>query len=281
MSLAVEIQDLSKEFTTPFRRRKIQAVSGVSLHIDQGEIYGLIGPNGSGKSTTMKALLGLLAPTQGVCRIFGKDSVKVDSRNDVGYVPENPYFYKHLTGEETLRFYGRLCGLSGRSLRARISDLLEQVSLSHARRQKVGTYSKGMLQRIGLAQALIHEPRLLILDEPTAGVDPVGSREIRDLILSLKEAGKTVFLCSHLLEQVQEICDRVGIIFNGSLKREGTLEELITLKEQCELIAKGDATAQAQLLELAHGVPGLEIVSSGAPKTSLEALFIQMSQEEK
>ncbi len=281
MALAVEINQLSKEFATPFRRKKILAVKGVSLSIAEGEIYGLIGPNGSGKSTTMKALLGLLAPSEGTCQIFGKDSVKVDSRNDVGYVPENPYFYKHLTGEETLRFYGKLCGLSGRKLKERISELLSLVSLEHARKQKVGTYSKGMLQRIGLAQALIHEPRLLILDEPTAGVDPVGSREIRDLILSLKEVGKTVFLCSHLLEQVQEICDRVGIIFNGVLKREGTLDELITMKERLELVATGSPDAQRKLLELAEEMEGIELVSSGAPKTSLESLFIQMSQEEK
>ncbi len=281
MSLAVEIDQLTKEFPTPFRREKIEAVKGVSLSIEEGQIYGLIGPNGSGKSTTMKALLGLLAPTSGTCRIFGRDSVKVDSRQDVGYVPENPYFYKHLTGEETLKFYGKLCGLSGAFLKGRITDLLEQVSLTHARKQKVGTYSKGMLQRIGLAQALIHEPRLLILDEPTAGVDPVGSREIRDLILELKEAGKTVFLCSHLLEQVQAICDRVGIIFNGELKREGTLEELITLKEQFEIVVKGDAESQAKLLATAEEFRGLEVVSSGSPKTSLESLFIQMSKEEK
>jgi len=280
MARAVDVVNLYKEFPTPFRRKKIEAVKDVSLYIDEGEIYGLIGPNGSGKSTAMKALLGLLAPTKGTCQIFGKDSIKVDSRKDVGYVPENPYFYKHLNGEETLKFYGKLCGLSGVKLKNRITELLEQVSLTHARKQKVGTYSKGMLQRIGLAQALIHEPRLLILDEPTAGVDPVGSREIRDMILGLKEAGKTVFLCSHLLEQVQEICDRVGIIFNGVLKQEGTLDELITLKEQFEVVVKGDQKSQDQLLEAAKNMEGLELINSGSPKTSLESLFIKMAKEE-
>jgi len=279
--LAVEIDTLVKEFSSPFRRDKVKAVDQVSLSIEKGQIYGLIGPNGSGKSTTMKALLGLLAPTSGSCKIFGKDSVKVDSRQDVGYVPENPYFYKHLTGEETLKFYGKLCGLRGGALKERISALLAQVSLESAAKRKVGNYSKGMLQRIGLAQALIHKPRLLILDEPTAGVDPVGSREIRDLILSLKEAGQTVFLCSHLLEQVQEICDRVGIIFNGKLKREGTLEELITLRDQLEVVAKGSKEAQERLVEVASGIDDLEVVNVGAPKTSLESLFIQMSKEEE
>jgi len=280
-SLAVEIKNLTKDFPTPFRRKKIRAVEDVSLNIDQGEIYGLIGPNGSGKSTTMKALLGLLAPTEGTCKIFGRDSVKVDSRKDVGYVPENPYFYKHLTGKETLAFYGKLCGLSGKTLSSRIDELLVMVDLERARNQKVGTFSKGMLQRIGLAQALIHEPRLLILDEPTAGVDPVGARGIRDLILSLKEAGKTVFLCSHLLEQVQEICDRVGIIFNGQIKKEGTLDELITLKARLELTASGSPEAQKKLMDLAEGLEGLDVISSGAPKTSLESLFIEMANEEE
>jgi len=279
--LAVDIQNLTKDFPTPFRSKKIRAVEEVSLTIDQGEIYGLIGPNGSGKSTTMKALLGLLAPTSGICRIFGKDSVRVDSRKDVGYLPENPYFYKHLTGQETLTFYGKLCGLSGKALKKRIDELLELVSLEDARKRKVGTYSKGMLQRIGLAQALIHEPRLLILDEPTAGVDPVGSREIRDLIVSLKEAGKTVFLCSHLLEQVQEICDRVGIIFNGQIKREGTLEELITLKDRLEFTVSGSPEKQEKLLAYAKELDGIELLSHGAPKTSLESLFIEMANEEE
>lgn len=279
--LAVEIINLTKEFPTPFRRKKILAAREVSISIKQGEIYGLIGPNGSGKSTTMKALLGLLAPTSGTCRIFGRDSVKVDSRREVGYLPENPYFYKHLTGEETLDFYGKLCGIRGAALKERINTLLKEVDLERARKQKVGTYSKGMLQRIGLAQALIHEPSLLILDEPTAGVDPVGSREIRDLILNLKEAGKTVFLCSHLLEQVQEICDRVGIIFNGEIKKEGTLGELITLRDRLELTVTGSSEGRQQLVKMAEEMEGVEVISSGAPKTSLESLFIQMAYEEE
>lgn len=279
--LAVEIKNLTKDFPSPIRRKKVRAVEDVSLTIEQGEIYGLIGPNGSGKSTTMKALLGLLAPTTGSCEIFGKDSVRVDSRKDVGYLPENPYFYKHLSGAETLAFYGKLCGLSGRILKSRIDDLLSLVSLENARHRKVGTYSKGMLQRIGLAQALIHEPRLLILDEPTAGVDPVGSREIRDLILSLKEGGKTVFLCSHLLEQVQEICDRVGIIFNGEIKREGTLEELITIKDRLEVTMTGSEQAQAEFLQKVQETKGLKLLSHGAPKTSLESLFIEMANQEE
>ncbi|MCF7732628.1 MAG: ABC transporter ATP-binding protein [Akkermansiaceae bacterium] len=272
---AVEIVDLVKDFATSFRRRKLRAVDGVSLRIGAGEVYGLIGPNGSGKSTTMKALLGLVAPTAGTCAIFGRDSLRVDSRQEVGFLPENPYFYKHLSGAETVRFYGRLCGLSGRVLEDRVGEMLALVDLEEARDRRVGGYSKGMLQRIGLAQALVQEPRLLILDEPTAGVDPVGSRQIRDLIFKLRERGITVFLCSHLLEQVQEVCDRVGIIFQGKLVKEGRLEDLISIEDQTEVVLR-DASPElvARIEELAV-TGGAELVRSGRPRTTLERLFLR------
>ena len=276
MALAVEIVQLWKEFPTPFRRKKIEAVKDVSLSIQEGEIYGLIGPNGSGKSTTMKALLGLLAPTKGVCRIFDKDSVKVDSRNDVGYVPENPYFYKHLTGRETLKFYGKLCGMKGKTLSARIDELLELTSLTDAGARRLAGYSKGMLQRIGLAQAMIQSPRLLILDEPTAGVDPLGSRQIRDLILELKEQGITVFLCSHLLEQVQEICDTIGIIHQGKMLKQGPLEELVFLHDRTEITLEN---ASPELIEkiaaLVKEDDSGEFLTATHPRTSLETLFLE------
>lgn len=273
---AVEITGLVKEFRTSMRRKPLRAVDGVSLRIMPGEVYGLIGPNGSGKSTTMKALLGLLAPTAGNCRIFGKDSLKVDSRNEVGFLPENPYFYKHLTGGETLRFYGKLCGLGGVALAERMDELLELVDLKDARDRRIGGYSKGMLQRIGLAQAMIQHPRLVILDEPTAGVDPVGSRQIRDLIIKLRDQGITVFLCSHLLEQVQEVCDRVGIIFRGELIREGRLEDLIAIEDQTEvLIRNADAVLISRIEELIGSTEGAELVQTGKPRTTLERLFLK------
>jgi ABC-2 type transport system ATP-binding protein len=273
---AVEIRDLVKDFTLSFRRQPLRAVDGVSLRIETGEVYGLIGPNGSGKSTAMKALLGLVVPTSGTCAIFGKDSLKVDSRHDVGFLPENPYFYKHLTGEETLRFYGKLCGLGGKVLDQRIGELLDLVDLASARDRRLGGYSKGMLQRIGLAQALIQEPRLVILDEPTAGVDPVGSRQIRDLILKLKERGITVFLCSHLLEQVQEVCDRVGIIFRGRMVREGRLEDLIAIEDQTEVVIRdADPELVARIRELVERSEGAELIRAGKPRTTLERLFLK------
>ena len=229
---AVEVKNLVKDFKGAFRVKNVRAVKDVSLQIAPGEVYGLIGPNGSGKSTTMKAVLGLVAPTSGSTSIFGRNSLKVDSRNEVGFLPENPYFYKHLTAAETVRFYGKLCGMRGRKLKERIGELLELVGLQDARDRRLRGFSKGMLQRIGLAQAMVQDPRLLVLDEPTAVVDPTGSRQIRDLILELKNRGITVFLCSHLLEQVQQVCDRVGIIHQGVLVNEGRLDELISVENR-------------------------------------------------
>ncbi len=273
---AVEIRNLVKEFKTSFRRGPLRAVDDVSLRIMPGEVYGLIGPNGSGKSTTMKALLGLVAPTSGQCSIFGKDSLKVDSRNDVGFLPENPYFYKHLTGAETLRFYGKLCGLRGKAMDERIEDLLEMVDLVDAKDRRIGGYSKGMLQRIGLAQAMIQEPRLVILDEPTAGVDPVGSREIRDLIIKMRERGITVFLCSHLLEQVQEVCDQVGIIFQGKLIREGRLEDLIAIEDQTEVVIQdADPALVDKIKAMVESSGEAKMVRTGKPRTTLERLFLR------
>lgn len=273
---AVEIVNLVKDFKTSFKAQLLRAVDGVSIRIMPGEVYGLIGPNGSGKSTTMKALLGLVAPTAGTCAIFGKDSLKVDSRNDVGFLPENPYFYKHLSGAETLRFYGKLCGLKGRNLEDRVGELLALVDLEGARDRRIGGYSKGMLQRIGLAQALVQEPRLVILDEPTAGVDPVGSRQIRDMILKLRERGITVFLCSHLLEQVQEVCDHVGIIFKGKMVKAGRLEDLIAIEDQTEIILKdADSELVAQIMALVRRSPGATVVRTGKPRTTLERLFLR------
>jgi ABC-2 type transport system ATP-binding protein len=209
---AVLVSGLTKIFPVPFRRQGIVAVRDLDLRIEPGEIYGLIGPNGSGKSTTLKIILGLVHPTRGRTEILGRDSRTVKSRNAVGFLPENPYFYKFLSGEETLRFFGKLCGWRGERLRQRVDELLDLVGLTNARDRRLGTYSKGMLQRIGLAQALINEPRVVVLDEPTAGVDPVGSHQIRKLITDLKRRGITVLLASHLLAQVQEVCDRVGIL---------------------------------------------------------------------
>jgi ABC-2 type transport system ATP-binding protein len=285
---AITIKSLTKVFRTPtVRKQLVTAVQDLSLEVAAGQIYGLIGPNGSGKSTTMKVLLGLLKPTAGTAAIFGRDSSRVDSRNDVGFLPENPYFYKHLTGAETLAFYGKLCGLRGPDLRDRIGEMLALVDLEHARDRRLAGYSKGMLQRIGLAQALIHRPRLVVLDEPTAGVDPAGSRKIRDLVLDLKARGISVILSSHLLEQVQEVCDRVGIIFRGRLVREGPLHELIAVEDQTEIVLHHATPALLERLralvaaEASTGGHAPSVVRIGQPRTTLESLFLQATQGEE
>lgn len=275
---AVAVRGLTKIFPIPFRRQRLVAVRGLDLEVAPGQVYGLLGPNGSGKSTTLKIILGLVAPSSGSTAIFGRDSREVGSREAVGFLPENPYFYKYLTGTETLRFYGKLCGLRGARLSARIGELLELVGLTSARNQRLGGYSKGMLQRIGLAQALIQEPKLVVLDEPTAGVDPAGSRDIRDLILDLKRRGITVLLSSHLLAQVQEICDRVGILAHGVLVREGRVEDLLAIEDHTELILQ-NATPEvlAQIASLLEKSP-TRLVAQRQPQTTLERLFLRATQ---
>ncbi len=275
---AVSIQNLTRVFRVgSWKKREVTAVDNVSIHVAPGEVYGLIGPNGSGKSTTMKVLLGLLRATAGTCSIFGKDSARVDSREDVGYLPENPYFYRHLTGRETLAFYGKLCGLRGADLRSRIGEMLHMVDLEEAADRRISGYSKGMLMRIGLAQAVIHRPGLVLLDEPTAGVDPMGSRKIRDLIIGLKAQGITVILSSHLLEQVQEVCDRIGIIFRGKLVREGTLSELTKVQDQMEIILGGATPELLASLRAQVDAAGGQWLSSGNPRTTLERYFIEVT----
>ncbi len=274
---AISIQNLTKVYPVPFRREKVTAVNNLSLDVEPGQVYGLLGPNGSGKSTTMKIVLGLVSATAGHTRIFGLDSREVRSREDVGFLPENPYFYKFLTGLETLRFFGRLCGLHGAKLRSRSQELLELVGLQDAAHRRLGGYSKGMLQRIGMAQALIQEPRLLVLDEPTAGVDPAGSREIRDLILGFKARGITVLLCSHLLEQVQEICDRIGILHQGVLVREGRLEDLISIENQTELILENAPPELLAEIQSRIADSGAKLVEHRKPRTTLERYFLEVT----
>jgi len=279
---AVEVKNLTKVFTLGLKKEYVVAIDNLSFEVMAGEVYGLIGPNGSGKSTTMKVVLGLMAPSKGEAKVFGLDSGDIRARNEIGFLPENPYFYKHLTGAETLRFYGKLCGMRGRELGNRVAELLKLVDLEGAANRRLGGYSKGMLQRIGLAQSLVQNPRLVILDEPTAGVDPIGSRQIRDLIMRLRDEGYTVFLCSHLLEQVQEVCDRVGILFQGRMRKEGRLEELISIEDQTTLTLEGASPELlARLHELVAAEPDARIVAEGHPRTSLEHLFIQIAERNR
>ena len=274
---AISIRNLTKVYPIPFKRERVIAVKNLSLDVEPGQVYGLLGPNGSGKSTTMKIILGLVPPSTGSTEIFGRDSSRVDSREDVGFLPENPYFYKFLTGYETLLFYGKICGLGGKALKDRAGELLKIVGLENARDRRLGGYSKGMLQRIGLAQALVQEPRLLVLDEPTAGVDPAGSRDIRDLILGFKERGITVMLCSHLLEQVQEICDRIGILSRGELVREGRLEELISIENQTDLVLENTTPEMLEEIQAVVRRNNGRVVDMHKPRTTLERYFLDVT----
>jgi ABC-2 type transport system ATP-binding protein len=275
---AVSVRSLTKVYRIPFRRQVVEAVRDLSLEVASGQVYGLLGPNGSGKSTTLKAILGLITPTRGNTEVFGLDSREVASRQVIGFLPENPYFYKYLTAEETLRFFGRLSGLDGTTLGQRIEELLDTVGLTAARDRRLGTYSKGMLQRIGLAQALIHQPRLLILDEPTAGVDPAGSRDICNLIRQLKTEGITVLLSSHLLAQAEDICDRVGILANGVLVREGLLQDLIAVQNRTELTVENLPNATVNEIKTLVEQRGGKLVERRASTTSLEQLFLDATR---
>jgi ABC-2 type transport system ATP-binding protein len=276
---AIRLAGVSKVFPIPFRRRVVVALRDLNLEVAPGEVYGLLGPNGSGKSTTLKIILGLITSTRGTATIFGRDNYAVATRRDIGFLPENAYFHKFLTGAETLRFHARLSGLKRRETNARVDELLDTVGLRHARNARLGTYSKGMLQRIGLAQALIHRPKLLILDEPTAAVDPAGSRDIQNLIASLKQQGVTVLLSSHLLTQVQEICDRVGILHRGTLLREGRVEDLLAVENQTELVIENASPDLLATLERQIASTDARVVARRKPQTSLEQLFLKVTEQ--
>ena len=226
MTVIVELKDVAKSFRVGFRRRRVDAVRQVDFTVNEGEIFGVIGPNGAGKTTTIKMITGLVTPERGTVKVHGISASEVRSREDMGYLSENPYFYEHLTAREMLRFYGQLFGMGGKALEKRAAELIERVGLTEAADRPLKRYSKGMRQRAGIAQALINDPRLVILDEPQSGLDPVGRKEVRDLIFGLREEGKTVLFASHILSDVEAICDRVAVLHLGVLRGVGSVQEL-------------------------------------------------------
>src|SRR4249919_1676832 len=235
----IEMRALSKTYRDFWGRPKVRALKALDLEIKRGEVFGLLGPNGSGKTTTIKLLLGLLFPTEGQALIFGKDATDVSKNQRLGYLPEESYLYRFLNAEETLDFYGRLFDIPYDELQERIDSLIKLVGLDRARKRQLKEYSKGMTRRIGLAQALINEPELILLDEPTSGLDPIGTREMKDMILRLRDEGKTVLMSSHLLPDVQDVCDRIAILHQGELKELGRVDELLTVQDVVQLRAKG------------------------------------------
>jgi len=224
----LDLKDIHKSYRSHLSIRKHWVLRGLSLAIEPGEIFGFIGTNGAGKTTTIKLALGLIFPDSGSVRLFGQEAAQVELRRRVGFLPENPYLYDYLTGEEFLDFHARLFGLDAPARRGRVRELLERVGLANRGDRQLRHYSKGMLQRIGLAQALINDPDLVILDEPMSGLDPIGRREVRDIILDLKARGRTVFFSTHILSDTEMICDRVGLLVRGSLKAVGRIEELVS-----------------------------------------------------
>jgi len=273
---------LTKEFRDFWNRPKAKAVNDIDFQVHEGEVVGLLGPNGSGKSTTVKMLLGLLYPTAGSLNIFGRSPRDVETKKRIGYLPEESYLYKYLTAEETLDFFGSLFNMSGEERRHRCDQLLEMVGLAHARRRPVGEFSKGMQRRIGLAQAMINDPTLLILDEPTSGLDPIGCKEVKDLILMLKKRGKTVLVTSHLLSDVEDVCDRVIILYGGKVRATGTLDQLLTIPESSRITTPLLKNEQMEkvLTILRHELKGEEF-SIDRPRMTLEEYFLDVINKAK
>jgi len=273
----IETRGLTKIFRDFWGRRKVVAVRDLKLEIHRGEVFGLLGPNGSGKSTTVKMLLGLLFPTRGEIAVLGRPPRDVAAKRLVGFLPEESYLYRFLNADETLDFYGRLFGLSRAERKRRSEVLIRQVGLDHARRRPLKEYSKGMARRIGVAQALINDPALVILDEPTSGLDPKGRREMKDLVLALKAQGKTVLLCSHLLPDVEEICDRIGILNRGRLLTAGRLSDLLVRRDEIQIRAKN---VQADLLDdfrAKAAEQNGEILSMSEATDTLEQVFLELT----
>jgi ABC-2 type transport system ATP-binding protein len=251
----------------------------LDLEIRRGEIFGLLGPNGSGKTTTIKLILGLLFPTSGQALVFGKDATDVRKNERIGYLPEESYLYKFLNAEETLDFYGRLFDMPQAVRRQRVADLIEMVGLEWAKRRQLKEYSKGMTRRIGLAQALINDPELIVLDEPTTGLDPIGTHEMKEMIIDLKKKGKTVLLCSHLLADVQDVCDRIAILYQGELKELGRVDALLKVRDVTEIHSTTlSPAAEVEIRNVIERHNG-KVLSIGNPTTTLEDLFLKIIDE--
>jgi ABC-2 type transport system ATP-binding protein len=275
----IEIRNLSKVYRDFWGRKKVQAVKSLSLDVKKGEVFGLLGPNGSGKTTTIKMLLGLLFPTSGEIRILGRNAADVEKNERIGYLPEESYLYKFLNADETLDFYGRLFKIPAKERAERADRLIKMVGLDVARRRQLKEYSKGMTRRIGLAQALINNPDLVLLDEPTSGLDPIGTREMKDLILRLKDEGKTVVLCSHQLADVQDVSDRIAVLFQGELKVLGEVEQLLELRNETE-IRTGALTDEAiDEVKAVIAKHTSDTTSFQRPRADLEQLFLRTVRE--
>ena len=277
--IVIETRNLTKDYRDFWGRRKVRALKALDLSVRQGEIFGLLGPNGSGKTTTIKLLLGLLFPTSGEALVFNKPASDVSKNERIGYLPEESYLYKFLNAEETLDFYGRLFDMPSHLRRRKVNELITRVGLDWAKRRQLKEYSKGMTRRIGLAQALINEPDLIVLDEPTTGLDPIGTREMKDLILELKAEGKTVLMCSHLLADVQDVCDRIAILYQGELKELGRVDSLLTVQDVTQIRTQGLSEDAKQRIREIVEQDEAQLLGIENPTSTLEELFLDIVRE--
>ena len=275
----IEIRNLTKIYRDFWGRKKVTAVKSLSLDIRKGEVFGLLGPNGSGKTTTLKLLLGLLFPTEGSIKVLGKPASDVEKNERIGYLPEESYLYRFLNAEETLDFYGRLFNMPSSVRKKRAKELIERVGLTAARKRALKEYSKGMTRRIGLAQALINDPDLILLDEPTSGLDPIGTRDMKDLILELKDQGKTVVMCSHLLADVQDVCDRIAILYSGDLKVMGDVNDLLKSQGETQLLTSQLEPEAIKDVEEVLKKHNAKLLKVDHPTSSLEDLFLKTVKE--
>lgn len=273
---AISVQGLTKDFRVGLRGLKLRAVDNLTLEIPRGQVFGLLGPNGCGKSTTLKIVLGLVPATTGTISILGSPSATAAARQRTGFLPEAPYFHKFLTGRELVEYCARLSGVPADKVTAAVEASLELAAMTEAANRPIGTYSKGMLQRIGLAQAIVHDPELVILDEPTAGVDPVGSAAIGRMIHAMRAKGKTIVLCSHLLGQVEQVCDRVAIMDRGRLVLEGRVDEVLAQRDRHVITVEALSPAARAAAEAALAAHGTTVTSITHPRRSLEDLFREL-----
>lgn len=272
--VVIETRNLTKVYRDFWGRQKVRALNALDLDVKRGEIFGLLGPNGSGKTTTIKLLLGLLFPTSGEALVFGQNAADVEKNERVGFLPEESYLYRFLTAEETLDFYGRLFDMTPQMRKKRANELIETVGLQGARKRQLKEYSKGMTRRIGLAQALINDPELIVLDEPTSGLDPLGTRQMKNLILKLRDEGKTVLMCSHLLADVEDVCDRIAILHQGELQELGRVKDLLQVADTTQIQAgklSEEAKEEIRQVIARHGGELLEMEN---PRSTLEDLFL-------
>src|SRR6266404_3640193 len=302
---AIEIENLTKDYPFGFLHlKKKTSLEGLTMSVEDGEVFGFLGPNGAGKSTTIKLLMGLIFPTAGTARILGKSINDISMHADIGYLPEQPYFYDYLTAAELLDYFGRFHDLSAQDRKVRVDRMLKKVGLETARKIQLRKYSKGMLQRVGLAQAILHDPKVVILDEPMSGLDPVGRREVRDIILELKQAGTTVLFSTHILSDAEMLCDRVGVVVGGILRGVGAPGTLVDMKTQgmeilfelrgtsnTPLLSKATRTGDYYRLQVSEEelyaaidqlrAAGARILSVSQVKATLEEFFVNLVEADR